>query len=134
LGIARASLEAATAYAAKRRQFGRPIGEFESVGNMLADMSADFEAARLLVYRAAARRDAGRGSARESATVKMFASRAAVRAADAAVQIHGGHGYTAEYPVERFWRDAKLTEIGEGTTQVQQIVIALALLKEAAGT
>jgi len=128
LGIARACLDASIAYAGKRKQFGKPIGQFQSVGNLLADMATDVEAARLLIYKAAFNRQAGRGSSLESSMVKMFASRTAVKAGDSAVQIHGGHGYTCEHPVERYWRDAKLTEIGEGTTQVQQIVIAKSLL------
>lgn len=132
-GIAAACLADSVRYASRRRQFGRPIGEHQSVGNMLADMAADVEAARMLTYRAAARRDRGAGTSKDSSLAKMFASRAATRAGDWAVQIHGGHGYTREHSVERYWRDAKLTEIGEGTTQIQQMIIARALLREAAG-
>jgi alkylation response protein AidB-like acyl-CoA dehydrogenase len=131
LGLARAALDASVRHASHRKQFGKPLGEFQSVGNMLADMATEIEAARALLYRTADRRDRGVGTSRDSSMAKMFASRVATKACDLAIQIHGGHGYTHACPVERFWRDARLTEIGEGTTQIQQLVIARYLLRDA---
>ena len=124
VGIAQACLDAALDYARQRRQFGRPISKFQAVQFKLADMATELEAARLLVYQAAWLRDRGRPFRREAAMAKLFASELAVRAALAAIQIHGGAGYMRDYPVERYLRDAKLMEIGEGTSEIQRLVIA----------
>jgi alkylation response protein AidB-like acyl-CoA dehydrogenase len=129
-GIGRAALEAATVYAKQRVQFGKPIADFQGVQHMLADMAMELDAARLLVWRAAWLYDQGINTTRESAVAKYYAGRAAMRATNNAVQIHGGYGYTREFPVERYMRDAKLAEIGEGTNEVQKMVIARELLKD----
>jgi len=123
-GIARAALEDALAYAKGRRQFGRAIAEFEAVQWYLADMATRLEASRLLIYRAAYLRDQGRPYTKEVAMAKLFASETAMWAAHKAVQIHGGYGYVKEYNVERYFRDAKITEIYEGTSEIQRLVIA----------
>ncbi|HEU5297922.1 MAG TPA: acyl-CoA dehydrogenase family protein [bacterium] len=123
VGIARASLDASRAYARERRQFGRVIGEFQAVQWMLADMATRIEAARLLMYRAAWLRSQDRPHAREASMAKLFASETAMWASHKAVQIHGGYGYIQEYPAERYFRDAKITEIYEGTSEVQRIII-----------
>lgn len=128
VGIARGALEAAVAYARTREQFGRPIGTFQGVAFMIADMATEVEAARGLVWRAAWLRDQGRDYALAAAQAKLFASEVSSRVTNAALQIHGGYGYTTDYPVERFLRDAKLTEIGEGTSQIQRLVIARRIL------
>ncbi len=128
LGLAQAALDAATSYARERRQFGRPIGSFQGVAFMVADMATELAAARLLVHRAAWLKDQGRSYRLEAAQAKLFASEVASRATNAAVQIHGGYGYVEEYRVERYLRDAKLTEIGEGTSQIQRLVIAREIL------
>lgn len=128
IGIAQASLEAATEYAKGRRQFGRAIAEFQAIQMKIADMSTHVEAARLLCRKAAALRDAGKEHTLESAQAKLFASEMAVDVALEAIQVHGGYGYVKEYPVERHLRDAKLGTIGEGTSEVQRIVIARQLL------
>ena len=124
VGIAQACLDAALEYARYRRQFGRPISKFQAIQFKLADLATELEAARWLVYRAAWLRDQGRPYRREAAMAKLFASELAVRAALEAIQIHGGAGYTRDYPVERYLRDAKLMEIGEGTSEIQRLVIA----------
>ena len=129
VGIAQASLEASTKYAQGRRQFGQPIGEFQGVQFKIADMATHVEAARLLTWRAAALRDSGCAHTVESSMAKLYASEIAVQAALEAIQIHGGYGYIKEYPVERYLRDAKLGTIGEGTSEVQRLVIARELLK-----
>jgi len=133
LGIAEGAFEAALGYAKTRRQFGQPIGNFQAIQWMLADMGTRIEAARLLTYRAALAKDAAQASGAryslEAAQAKLFASETAVWVADRAVQIHGGYGYMKEYPVERFYRDAKITEIYEGTSEVQRMVIAGTLLR-----
>ena len=129
LGIARGALDAALAYAATREQFGKPIASFQLIQAKLADMATSVDAARLLTQRAAALKDAGRPTTRESAMAKVYASEVAVAVAEEAIQIHGGYGYTKEYPVERAWRDAKLCTIGEGTSEIQRLVIARELLK-----
>ena len=131
LGIARACLEEATAYAQQRQQFGQPIANFQAVRWGLADMATRLDAARLLTYRAAALRSAGRPCTQEAAMAKLFASETAMWAAHRAVQIFGGYGYTQEYPVERYFRDAKITEIYEGTSEIQRLVISRHLLAEA---
>jgi len=128
-GIARAALEDATRYAKERRQFGHMIGEFEAVQWFLADMAVRLDAARLLIYRAAYLRDQGRPYTKEVAMAKLFASETAMWAAHKAVQIHGGYGYVKEYNVERYFRDAKITEIYEGTSEIQRLVIARNVLK-----
>jgi alkylation response protein AidB-like acyl-CoA dehydrogenase len=128
LGIAEAALEYATAYAKERKQFGQPIGSQQAVGFKLADMATDFEAAKLLTYRAASLRSQGLPCGKEVSIAKLFASTAARNAATEAVQVFGGYGYTKDYPVERLFRDAKVTEIYEGTSEIQRIVISKKLL------
>lgn len=129
LGIAEAALEAATVYAKERVQFGKAIALQQGVGFKLADMATAVEAAKLLVYRAADLRAKGLPCGQEASMAKMFASRTAVQTAIEAVQIFGGYGYTEDYPVERYFRDAKVTEIYEGTSEIQKIVISKHLLK-----
>jgi alkylation response protein AidB-like acyl-CoA dehydrogenase len=129
LGLARGALEDARDYARERTAFGKPIGEFQAIAFMLADMATEISAARLLVHRAAARADAGERFTREAAMAKLFASEAAMRATTRAIQIHGGYGYISEFPVERYFRDAKLCEIGEGTSEVQRMIIARDVLR-----
>jgi alkylation response protein AidB-like acyl-CoA dehydrogenase len=121
-------LDASVKFAKERIAFGRPIGAFEGVSFKIARMSTDLEAARLLVYRAAALADAGEPFALAASQAKLFASTAARMHASEAIQIHGGYGYTTEFPVERYYRDAKITEIYEGTSEIQQLVIARGLL------
>jgi alkylation response protein AidB-like acyl-CoA dehydrogenase len=128
VGIGQACLEASTRYAKGRRQFGHAIAEFQAVQFKIADMATQVQAARLLTWRAARERDAGREHTVASSMAKLFASEMAVHAALEAIQIHGGYGYIKEYPVERYLRDAKLGTIGEGTSEVQRLVIARALL------
>ncbi|MGZ3444435.1 MAG: acyl-CoA dehydrogenase family protein [Myxococcaceae bacterium] len=129
VGLARGALEESARYARERRAFGKLIGEFDAIRWMLADTQTELQAARLLVHRAAVLADQGRPYGREASMAKLFASEAATRACHRAVQIHGGYGYTREFPVERYLRDAKLCEIGEGTSEVQRTVIARELLK-----
>ena len=124
VGIAQAALDAALEYARERRQFGQPISKFQAIQFKLADMATAVELARLAVYRAAWLKDRGLPFTRESAMAKLFASETAVKTALEAIQIFGGYGYTKEYPVERYLRDAKLMEIGEGTSEIQRLVIA----------
>jgi alkylation response protein AidB-like acyl-CoA dehydrogenase len=128
VGLAQAALDASIPYAQTREQFGRPIGTFQGVAFMVADMATEIEAARQLVWRAAWLKDQGRDYGLAAAQAKLFASEVSSRATNAAIQIHGGYGYVTEYPVERFFRDAKLTEIGEGTSQIQRLVIARRIL------
>ena len=130
LGIAQGCLDKAVPYALEREQFGRPIARHQAVGNMLADIAVEVEAARHLIYHASRLRDAGKPYGKEAAMCKLFASEVASRAASRAIQVHGGYGYTKDYPVERYYRDAKLTEIGEGTSEIQRIVIARKLIEE----
>ena len=129
VGIARAALEEATAYAASRQQFGRSIGEFQAIQWMLADMATRTDAARLLMLRAAYLRQQGTRYTREASMAKLFASETAMWATHKAVQIFGGYGYIQDYPVERYFRDAKITEIYEGTSEVQRLVIARSILQ-----
>lgn len=129
IGIARAALEDSVAYAAERAQFGRPIAEFQAIQWMLADMATRIDAARLLLYRAAYLRQQGRRYTKEASMAKLFASETAMWAAHKAVQIHGGYGYIQDYPVERYFRDAKITEIYEGTSEIQRLVIARNVLE-----
>ena len=128
VGIARACLEEALAYARRRKQFGQPIGKAQAIQWMLADMATEIDAARLLVWRAAARITAGEQGTREAAMAKLHASEVATRAANTALQIHGGYGYLRDFPVERYLRDAKACELGEGTSEMQRLVIARELL------
>jgi alkylation response protein AidB-like acyl-CoA dehydrogenase len=128
LGIARGAHEHAIAYAKQRRQFNQPIANFQAVQFMLADMATKIEAARLLVYHAALLKDAGKSFVKEASMAKLFASEAANWVTDKAIQIHGGMGYMREVPVERMHRDAKLMEIGEGTSEIQRMVIAREIL------
>jgi alkylation response protein AidB-like acyl-CoA dehydrogenase len=128
-GLARGALEESRAYALDRQAFGQAIAQFQAISFMLADMATEADAARLLVFRAAALCDAGKPYGREAAMAKLFASEAAMRACTKAIQIHGGYGYTQEFPVERYLRDAKLCEIGEGTSEIQRMVISRELLK-----
>ena len=128
VGLAQAAYDAAVPYAQTREQFGRPIGTFQGVAFMIADMATEIEAARSLVWKAAWLKDQGRDYSLVAAQAKLFASEVSSRVTNAAIQVHGGYGYVTEYPVERFLRDAKLTEIGEGTSQVQRLVIARKIL------
>jgi short-chain 2-methylacyl-CoA dehydrogenase len=127
VGLAQGALDQALAYAKQRRAFGRPISKFQAIQGKLADLSAEIEAARLLTYKAAWLKDQGRNFTLTAAQAKLKTGRLAVRATEEAVQIHGGYGYIEEYPVCRFYRDAKILTIGEGTDEVQQMVIARAL-------
>src|SRR3990172_8641762 len=129
VGLARGAMEDARAYAKERRAFGKPIAEFQAIGFALADMATEVSAARLLVRRAAALADAGERFTREASMAKLFASEVAMRATSKAIQIHGGYGYTRDFPVERYFRDAKLCEIGEGTSEVQRMIIARDVLR-----
>jgi len=128
VGIARGALDAATAYAKQRRQFNRPIAAFQAVRFKLADMATAVDAARLLTERAAEMKDEGAKTTLISAQAKLLASETAVHVAEEAVQIHGGYGYLKDFPVEKFWRDAKLCTIGEGTSEIQRLVIAREVL------
>jgi alkylation response protein AidB-like acyl-CoA dehydrogenase len=128
LGIGRAALEEALKYARQRQQFGQPIANFQAIQWKLADMATELDAARLLVLRAAWMKDQGLRVTKESAMAKLYASEAATRACNQALQIHGGYGYMKDYPVERYLRDAKLCEIGEGTSEIQRLIIARQLL------
>ena len=128
VGLAQAALDAAVPYARSREQFGRPIGTFQGVAFMIADMATEIEAARGLVWRAAWLKDQDRDFGLVAAQAKLFASEVSSRVTNNAIQIHGGYGYVTEYPVERYLRDAKLTEIGEGTSQIQRLVIARQVL------
>ncbi|MCU1239251.1 MAG: acyl-CoA dehydrogenase domain protein [Candidatus Solibacter sp.] len=129
IGMAQGAYDAALKYSKLRKQFGRPISEFQAIQHKLVDMAVDIDAARLLNYRAASMLDRGMRVTRESAMAKLFASEAAVRIAGEAVQIHGGYGFIKDYPVEKFYRDVKLCTIGEGTSEIQRLVIARQLLK-----
>jgi alkylation response protein AidB-like acyl-CoA dehydrogenase len=128
VGIAQAALDVATAYAKERRTFGKAIGEHQAIGHKLADMQTEIEAARALTYRAARLKEAGRPHTVEGAQAKLFASRVARTSTGEAIQVLGGYGYTKEFPAERYYRDAKVTEIYEGTSEIQRLVIARALL------
>jgi alkylation response protein AidB-like acyl-CoA dehydrogenase len=132
VGIAQGCLDASVAYAKERRQFGKPIGGFQLVQELLADIAVETEAARLMTWRAAAAADAGRPHTAESSYAKYFASEVSVRAANAAVQVHGGYGYVDEYPVGKYLRDARVTTLYEGTSQVQKLIIGRALTGESA--
>jgi alkylation response protein AidB-like acyl-CoA dehydrogenase len=129
LGIGRGAYEEALQYAQQREQFGQPIADFQAIQWKLADMATELDAARLLVLRAAWLKDQGGRVTKESAMAKLYASEAATRACNAALQIHGGYGYMKDYPVERYLRDAKVCEIGEGTSEIQRLIIARQLLR-----
>ncbi len=128
IGMAQGAYDASLSYSKMRKQFGRPISEFQAIQHKLVDMAVDIDAARLLNYRAAWMLDHGQRVTRESSMAKLFASEAAVRIAGEAVQIHGGYGFIKDYPVEKFYRDVKLCTIGEGTSEIQRLVIARQLL------
>jgi len=124
VGCAQGAYEAAVRYAKEREQFGKPIASFQAIQFKLADMATEIEAARLLTYQADALKDAGRTTTLQSSMAKLFASEVSVRVAEEAIQIHGGYGYIKDYPVEKYWRDSKLLTIGEGTSEIQRLVIA----------
>jgi butyryl-CoA dehydrogenase len=128
-GIAQGAFEAALSYAKERQAFGHPIADFQAIQFMLADMSTEIEAARLLVRRAAWKQDSGARFSMEAAIAKLFASEMSTRVAHKAIQVHGGYGYSSEYPVERAYRDSRITEIYEGTSEIQRLVIAAWVLK-----
>jgi alkylation response protein AidB-like acyl-CoA dehydrogenase len=128
VGTAAGALDHAVGYAREREQFGRPIGSFQSVQNMIADMGTDVDAARLLTYRAGWLKDQGKDTTRESSMAKLFASETSVRVTNDAIQVFGGYGYVKDYPVEKYYRDAKLNTIGEGTSEIQRLVIARQIL------
>ncbi|MFC1800412.1 acyl-CoA dehydrogenase family protein, partial [Candidatus Eisenbacteria bacterium] len=129
LGIAQGALDASLKYSKERKQFGQSISRFGAIQNMLADMATEIEASRLLVYNASLMKDRGERIIKEAAMAKLYASEAAMRATRVAIQIHGGYGYMREYDVQRFYRDAKITVIGEGTSEIQKLVIARELLR-----
>jgi alkylation response protein AidB-like acyl-CoA dehydrogenase len=129
VGTAEGAYEAALKYSKQRKQFGRPISEFQTIQNKLADMATEIDAARLLTYRAGWMKDHGQRVTKESSMAKLYSSEVAVRVTNEAVQIHGGYGFIKDYPVEKFYRDVKLCTIGEGTSEIQRMVIARQLLK-----
>jgi alkylation response protein AidB-like acyl-CoA dehydrogenase len=130
VGIAQGAYESAVRYSKEREQFGKPISEFQAIQFKLADMAVSIDAARLLMYRAAYLKDNGKKTTRESSMAKLYASEMSVRVCEEAIQIHGGYGYTKDYPPEKYWRDSKLCTIGEGTSEIQRIIIARELLKQ----
>lgn len=129
VGIAQGAYESALRYAKERHQFGKAISEFQAIQFKLADMATQIECARLLTLQAAALKDAGKPHTKQAAMAKVYASEVAVRVSEEAVQIHGGYGYTKDYPAEKFWRDSKLCTIGEGTSEIQRLVIAKHILR-----
>jgi butyryl-CoA dehydrogenase len=129
LGIAQAAYEEAVAYAKERKAFGQPITQFQAIQFMLADMATEIDAARLLVWRAAWMKDRGVRHSAESAMAKLYASEMCERVTSKAIQVHGGYGYVKEYDAERHWRDSRITEIYEGTSEIQRLVIAANVLK-----
>jgi alkylation response protein AidB-like acyl-CoA dehydrogenase len=132
LGMAQGALDCSLRYAQQRKQFGKAISEFQSIRNYLADMATEIDAARLLTYRAGWAKDHGRITTKESAMAKLYASEVSVRVANLAVQIHGGYGFTKDFPAEKFYRDVKLCTIGEGTSEIQRMVVARELLRPGA--
>jgi alkylation response protein AidB-like acyl-CoA dehydrogenase len=130
VGIAQGAYESAVRYSKEREQFGKPISEFQAIQFKLADMAVSIDAARLLMYRAAYLKDNGKKTTKESSMAKLYASEMSVRVCEEAIQIHGGYGYTKDYPPEKYWRDSKLCTIGEGTSEIQRIIIARELLKQ----
>jgi alkylation response protein AidB-like acyl-CoA dehydrogenase len=130
LGIAKGAFEASVKYSKEREQFGKPISQFQAISFKLADMATEIEAAELLLFEAADLKNNGRNCTKVSAMAKYFTSEVAVRCSTEAVQIHGGYGYTKEFPVEKFYRDSKLCTIGEGTSEIQKLVISREILKD----
>ncbi|HEY0077055.1 MAG TPA: acyl-CoA dehydrogenase [Pyrinomonadaceae bacterium] len=130
IGIAQGAYESALRYSKEREQFGKPISEFQAIQFKLADMATQIDAARLLTYRAAYLKDQGKRVTKESAMAKLYAGEMSVRVSEEAIQIHGGYGYTKDYPAEKYWRDSKLCTIGEGTSEIQRLVIAKQILKQ----
>jgi alkylation response protein AidB-like acyl-CoA dehydrogenase len=130
VGIAQGAYEAAVSYAKERKQFGQPIADFQAIQFKLADMATQIECSRLLTLQAASLKDAGKPVTQRSAMAKLYASETAVRVSEESVQIHGGYGYTKDYPAEKYWRDSKLCTIGEGTSEIQRVVIAKNLLRD----
>lgn len=129
VGIAQGAFESAVRYAKERQQFGKPIAEFQAIQFKLANMATQIDAARLLMYRAAAMKDNGRKTTKESSMAKLFASEISVNVCEESIQVHGGYGYTKDYPPEKYWRDSKLCTIGEGTSEIQRLIIAREVLK-----
>lgn len=130
VGIAQGAFESALRYSGERQQFGKPIREFQAIQFKLADMATQIDAARLLMYRAAWMKDQGKRTTRQSSMAKLFASEMSVKVCEEAIQIHGGYGYTKDYPPEKYWRDSKLCTIGEGTSEIQRIIIARELMRQ----
>jgi len=130
VGIAQGAFESAVRYAQERQQFGKPIAEFQGIQFKIADMATKIDAARLLMYRAAWLKDNGKKTTRESSMAKLFASEISVNVCEEAIQIHGGYGYTKDYPPEKYWRDSKLCTIGEGTSEIQRMIIAREVLRQ----
>ena len=130
VGIAQGAYESALRYSQERQQFGKPIAEFQAIQFKLADMATQIDAARLLMYRAAWLKDQGKRTTKESSMAKLFASEVSVKVCEEAIQVHGGYGYTKDYPPEKYWRDSKLCTIGEGTSEIQRIIIAREILKQ----
>jgi alkylation response protein AidB-like acyl-CoA dehydrogenase len=130
VGIAQGAYESALKYSKERQQFGKPISEFQAIQFKLADMATQIDAARLLMYRACYLKDNGKKVTKESAMAKLYASEISVKVCEEAIQIHGGYGYTKDYPPEKYWRDSKLCTIGEGTSEIQRMVIAKHLLNQ----
>ena len=133
VGIAQGAYESAVRYSQERQQFGKPISEFQAIQFKLANMATQIDAARLLMYRAAWMKDQGKKTTKESSMAKLFASEISVEVCEEAIQIHGGYGYTKDYPAEKYWRDSKLCTIGEGTSEIQRIIIAREILRAGAG-
>jgi butyryl-CoA dehydrogenase len=128
LGIAQAAFDSSILYSKDRHQFQKPLSSFHTIRNYLADMATDIDAGRLILYRACASNDSGDNFCKEAAMAKLFCSEMAMRVTDKAVQIHGGYGYSKEYDVERYFRDAKVTEIYEGTSEIQRMIISREIL------
>lgn len=131
VGIAQGAFESAVRYSKERHQFGKAISEFQAIQFKLANMATQIDAARLLMYRAAAMKDAGKKTTKESSMAKLFASEISVNVCEEAIQVHGGYGYTKDYPAEKYWRDSKLCTIGEGTSEIQRLIISREVLKQA---
>src|SRR5262245_42922535 len=129
VGMAQGAYEAALHYSKQRKQFGKPIADFQAIQFKLADMATEIDAARLLIYRASWMKDRGMKTTREASMAKLYAGEVAVRVAHECVQIHGGYGFIKDYPAEKFYRDVKLCTIGEGTSEIQRMVIARELLR-----
>jgi len=130
VGIAQGAFESAVRYSQERQQFGKPISEFQAIQFKLANMATQIDAARLLMYRAAWMKDSGKKTTKESSMAKLFASEISVNVCEEAIQVHGGYGYTKDYPPEKYWRDSKLCTIGEGTSEIQRLIIAREVLKQ----